>query len=264
MALSWDFALSYPRPMEIATRYSDYIFYADESGDHSLTSIDPTYPLFALSLCAFKKRTYCRSIVPRFQALKFKYFGHDTVVLHEHEIRKQTGDFTILVNEGLRHDFMDDLASSLSKSDFKIMATVISKADLNSDLFPENPYVIALKLCLEQAHRFLVGHGQADRETHFIFEKRGAKEDRDLELEFRRFTDGENTSRLKLPNLNIHFSDKRTNSTGMQIADLTARPLGLRILRADQTNRAFELIARKLYRASNLARPSRGVHIPRQ
>ena len=31
--------------------HSDYIVYVDESGDHSLTSINPRYPLFVLSFC---------------------------------------------------------------------------------------------------------------------------------------------------------------------------------------------------------------------
>jgi hypothetical protein len=31
--------------------FSDYVIYADESGDHSLTKIDPIYPVFVLCLC---------------------------------------------------------------------------------------------------------------------------------------------------------------------------------------------------------------------
>jgi hypothetical protein len=30
---------------------SDYIIYVDESGDHSLTSIDPQFPVFTLAFC---------------------------------------------------------------------------------------------------------------------------------------------------------------------------------------------------------------------
>ncbi|WP_338012591.1 DUF3800 domain-containing protein [Rhizobium sp. LCM 4573] len=35
--------------------YSDFIIYVDESGDHSLTSIDVNYPIFVLSFCIFEK-----------------------------------------------------------------------------------------------------------------------------------------------------------------------------------------------------------------
>lgn len=38
-----------------APMFSDYIVYVDESGDHSLDSINSEYPLFVLSFCIFRK-----------------------------------------------------------------------------------------------------------------------------------------------------------------------------------------------------------------
>ena len=69
--------------------FSDYIVYADESGDHSLTSIDPQFPVFVLAFCILKKAAYIDHVVPAFQRLKFAFWGHDGVVLHGHEIRKE-------------------------------------------------------------------------------------------------------------------------------------------------------------------------------
>ena len=90
--------------------FSDYIVYVDESGDHSLTSIDPQFPVFALSFCVVRKDTYMAQIVPAVQALKFRYWGHDAVILHEHEIRKSKGDFTWLLTDRERRDaFYEDL-----------------------------------------------------------------------------------------------------------------------------------------------------------
>ncbi len=40
--------------------------------------------------------------------------------------------------------------------------------------------------------------------------------------------------------------DKKSNSTGLQIADLTARPIGIKTLRPDQPNRAYDIIEKKL------------------
>lgn len=74
--------------------YSDYIVYVDESGDHGLVSIDKQYPIFVLSLCIFNKKTYSEKIVPELMSLKFKTFGHDMVILHEHDIRKKK-DFLV-------------------------------------------------------------------------------------------------------------------------------------------------------------------------
>jgi hypothetical protein len=39
---------------------------------------------------------------------------------------------------------------------------------------------------------------------------------------------------------------KAANSTGLQLADLTARPIGLSALRPGQPNRAFDIIRSKL------------------
>jgi len=63
-------------------RFSDYVVYVDESGDHSLASIDRDYPVFVLALCVFHKRHYAEKIVPAVHKLKFNYLGHDCVVLH--------------------------------------------------------------------------------------------------------------------------------------------------------------------------------------
>ena len=34
--------------------FSDHIIFVDESGDHSLKSIDPQYPIFALAFCIIR------------------------------------------------------------------------------------------------------------------------------------------------------------------------------------------------------------------
>ncbi len=36
-------------------------------------------------------------------------------------------------------------------------------------------------------------------------------------------------------------------SSGLQLADLVARPIGLNVLRPDQENRAFDILKRKFY-----------------
>jgi len=57
--------------------HSDYIVCVDESGDHSLTSIDPDYPSFVLSFCIFRKVEYAQAVTPAIRQLKFATFGHD-------------------------------------------------------------------------------------------------------------------------------------------------------------------------------------------
>jgi hypothetical protein len=45
----------------------------------------------------------------------------------------------------------------------------------------------------------------------------------------------------------IVFADKKTNSTGLQLADLVARPVGIHVLRPHQENRAFDVLKRKFF-----------------
>jgi hypothetical protein len=43
----------------------------DESGDRSLTSINPDYPVFVLSFCIFTKACYADTLTPAVRRLKF-------------------------------------------------------------------------------------------------------------------------------------------------------------------------------------------------
>ena len=236
------------------TAFSDYIVFVDESGDHGLRSIDKDYPVFALSLCVVSKDDYARTVVPSFQAFKFKYWGHDAVILHEHEIRKQRRDFAFLASDReLRSAFMEELTSLVENAPIDIIASVIDKNALRAKYpNPWNPYEIALRFCLERLLRFLLERGQAGRTAHVIFECRGEEEDRALELEFRRICHdnvqfGQVRHDFSQLQLEARFARKSVNSTGLQLADLTARPMGLSVLRPDQRNRAFDAIEGKIY-----------------
>lgn len=45
----------------------------------------------------------------------------------------------------------------------------------------------------------------------------------------------------------IIMADKKTNSEGLQLADLIARPIGMSVLRPEQENRAYDIIKQKLF-----------------
>jgi len=228
--------------------YSDYIVYVDESGDHSLWSVDPQYPLFVLAACVFSKQNYARQVTPAVQELKFRFFGHDMVILHEADIRKARSDFRILLNAEVRESFIEDLTRIVESSPFTVVSSVIRKAELEQRYaFPDNPYHLALTFCLERVFRLLSSLGVAERVTHVVFECRGKKEDAELELEFRRICDGRNYGNEKLP-FQIVMADKKVNSIGLQLADMVARPIGLHILRPAQENRAYNVLEPKLYR----------------
>lgn len=228
--------------------FSDYVVYVDESGDHSLVSIDKDYPVFVLALCVFHKRHYAEQIVPAVEKLKFNYFGHDGVVLHENEIRKQKGDFQLLVRQPLRRRFMTDLDLIMDKINFILIGCVVDKRRCKptSDGGASNPYHIAMRICLDALYDFMQEKNQQSRQTHVMVERRGRKEDADLELAFRRLCDGNNQHGKELP-FSLVMANKQANSAGLQLADLVARPIGIHHLRPDQENRAFAALKKKFY-----------------
>ncbi len=235
-----------------ALPFSDFVIFVDESGDHSLTSIDADYPLFVLSLCIVRKTDYATLIVPRFLDFKFEFFGHDMTILHAHDIRKPRGDFSILLNATVRERFMTWLNGLIESVPFTIIAVAIRKLDLKSKYAtPHNPYDLALRFGLERVFRFLWDNGQQDKLTHIIAESRGRVEDKDLELQFLRVSQNKlewatefmlNFQRMPL---DLIIADKKTNSIGMQLADLIAHPIGRRLLKPGQTNRAYDVLQDK-------------------
>ena len=233
--------------------YSEYVIYVDESGDHSLNSINPHYPIFVLVFCIFKKSDYANVIVPKIETFKFNYFGHDAIILHERDIRKQSKPFVFLQNLERRNAFMDELNSLVESIEFTVVAAVIEKRKLTKPdakfniPYTKTPYSLALMFCLERTFDFLRDKNQHHLLTHVIVEQRGRKEDDELELDFRRICNGSNY-RSKALNFDIVFANKKINSAGLQIADLTARPIGLKVIRPEQQNRARNIIDEKLRR----------------
>ncbi len=231
------------------TEFSSYSIYVDESGDHGLERINPEYPLFVLAFCLVSKEEQRTRIGPEIADFKHRWFGHEAVVLHAHEIRKEKGDFTFLFNRTVRERFLDDLTGLMDRLPYTLIASAINKAHLNHRYAePDNPYSIAMRFCLERSYLFLREQGEGERLTHVLVESRGPKEDADLELAFRRICDGDNATGQRLP-FEVVFVDKKQNLAGLQLADLVCHPIGRHLLKPEQRNRAYEVVERKFRRS---------------
>jgi Protein of unknown function (DUF3800) len=239
--------------------FADYILYFDESGSAELSHIDPIYPVFVLTCVLVSKADYIARVVPVVQQLKFDFVGHDQLVLHEIDIRKQDGAFLFLRRDPTsRRDFLDRIGQIVEDAPVEVVSAVISKDKLKHRYAqPFDPYEIALQFCLEIVAQRLYWLGQEGREVAAVFERRGLREDEALELAFRRIVTG--NTKLKVGSANSGrvaslarfewrpcFVSKKVNSSGLQLADLMARPIGLSVLRPDQHNRAFDTIKKKI------------------
>lgn len=252
--------------------FSNYIVYVDESGDHSLTSVDENYPIFCLAFCIFRKDEYANATVPLLEAFKFRWFGHDCHILHESDIVKRRFPYSFLQYDDIRERFMDDLSGMLAATPMTVIAAVIRKGPLTRKYaHPENPYQLALLFCLEKTFEFLRTNGEGHDSCHVICESRSprekpgrGKEDRELELEFRRIVAGDHYLQRdgrSMSCFDIQFASKQANLCGLQLADLIARPVGLRILRETQPNRAFDIIRDKIWNGPTRQSPFYGLKV---
>lgn len=238
-------------------KFSEYIVFVDESGDHSLTSIDEQYPILVLCFLVINKKEYIQNLVPKVKQLKFDIFGHDSVILHERDIRRSTGDFYRLSKEEKNY-LLTKLSDTISQTKFDIFAMVIDKKALKSKYkYPDNPYHLGFQFGLERIKRFL-RHEQTDSKLHIIVESRGKAEDEDLKHNFDHV--------ITLPELNslkaqLIFLSKESNSEGLQIADLCARPIGLSVLRKGQPNQAYEILKDKIYTTPNGVQIGHGLKV---
>ncbi|OIQ83222.1 hypothetical protein GALL_349850 [mine drainage metagenome] len=239
--------------------FSDYLVFVDESGSPALGAIDPDFPLLVLAFMIVRKDRYLSDIVPAIQGFKFRHFGHDQIILHEREIRRDAGPFSFLKTKALKSAFLEELTTIMDAAPFHLVAVVIRKDKLQARYkTPDNPYHLALQFGLERVSAFLRQQGEwrSDKkdnpQVHLVVEKRGKNEDDELELEFRRICDGGNYKSEDFP-FEIVFANKQSNSSGRQLADLVARPIGLSVIRPKQPNRAFDLLKGKFAQAKGHA-----------
>ncbi len=171
------------------------------------------------------------------------------VILHEHDIRKGNGAFNFL-KKNQRELFLEKLSFLVAETNFILFASVIDKYKIKKqNIQGMHAYHFAMQLGLERLYSFLQTQEQEGYQTYVIFEARGRREDQELELEFRRVCAGQNNLKKTLP-FDIVIADKKTNSEGLQFADIVARPVGLSTFRPHQSNRAIRILEKKFHKSA--------------
>jgi len=231
------------------------IMFLDESGDHSLDKIDPSYPVFVLAGCIFDLDYYSKTVEPRVNELKNKHFNTTSVILRSYDIRKQKGDFACLVDRSKREAFYNDLNDLIRSMDFKIIMAVIHKTKFKEQYYaPDNPYNLCFKFILERAVMFL---GRSNEQLMFRMESRETHNDRKLAKVYEEFRSGDHLKEnghimfkkeeIQSKFLDLSFNQKTQNIAGHQIADLVAYPVGAFILNKDRKTESLKIIKTKLH-----------------
>lgn len=203
------------------------LMFFDESGDHRMEKVDPDYPVFALGCVAIWREDYMKEVVPRLAALKIRHWGHEGVVLHSIDIRRQEGDFRILRTAETRESFQQELGALVRELPFHFAISVVDKRLLRPKT-QESLYATAWSACIDQMEMHL---GKVEQKV-LIAESRGKREDAEL---------------LAAAELGeILFPPQRSNVAGLQLADLCAYPFGRKVLRLERSSRAWDDLAAKL------------------
>lgn len=224
--------------------------FLDESGDHSLTKIDPQYPLFVLG-GIITDRDYAEGeMTERLQRFKRDIFGHDDVILHTSDITRSRGPFKDMRNPVFRERFYRELNDLMRRIEYQVVACVIKKDKhlAQYGLAAVDPYMLSLDILVE---RFCFELGTDDEQGLVVAEKRGPVFDRQLDLAWINLK-VQGTLLMQAVTINKRITnlvsrDKQENIAGLQLADLVVSPIGRYVL-GKHMYEDWEIIRSKLRR----------------
>lgn len=141
--------------------FCDFVVFADESGSPVLENPDPTFPMFALSLA---RTRHVAQVAPNLHQLKFDFVGHDQLILHKRDNRRQQKDFALQADAAARTAFPERVNDIVAAAEVEVIAALIDKVRLAKRYSNScSPYEVALHFCMEKLLALLVQHGRAGR-----------------------------------------------------------------------------------------------------
>ena len=159
-----------------------YYLFIDESGDHGLTMVNPNFPVFLLCGIVISLENY-EIIENEISLLKKSIWGEKDVYFHSKDIRKCENEFKVLFDLEVKKRFYEGLNLILSKNHYSIIASAIRKDEYIKKFgkLSDDVYEIALSFIIERSIFYLDGLKTEKNDLEIIIEKRGRKEDKNLE-----------------------------------------------------------------------------------
>ncbi len=239
---------------DILPGQNEIVVFLDETGYPSLDKIDPQFPIFLVALLICTPSVYIEQIVPIVYRFKYRFFGHEGIILHSHEIRKRYGPFVILNDPAIRVPFLQGISDFMVTSDYSLILSGIHKQAHKERYgdYAANPYELALTFALERLVRGLQRRAYPkDTRVMILAEARGKREDAELELSFLK-TIIEGTSYVGRDEfascpMRLVFVTKAMNVVGLQLADLVTYPAARHMLRRTEPNPAYDAFEGKIW-----------------
>ncbi|MDI3340145.1 MAG: DUF3800 domain-containing protein [Sphaerobacter sp.] len=242
------------------------ILLLDESGDHSLSKIDPQYPIFVLAGVIVDAAYAASELDERLRAFKQRLFGRDDLILHTADIVRQQNGFEALADPAFRAKFYTHLNTLMSQLDYMVVACVIKKYVFHRRYGTKalDPYMFSLEVLVE---RFCYELGNRRGAGRMVAEKRNSILDSQIDLAWRRLK-VEGTRYLQAATLRNRIIDlelrpKRDNLAGLQLADLVASPIG-RFVLGKPTREDWRIVESKFRRRDGDYRGAGLVVLPKK
>ena len=227
--------------------------FLDESGDHNLSVIDPSYPLFVLG-GVIMDSDYARDVLtPRMAEFKLQLFGRDDLILHTADITRNRNGFERLKDAGFRLEFYLRLNALMRELEYRVVACAIRKEEhlVRYGVAALDPYLMSLDILVE---RFCMDVGDIEGSGVIVAERRGPTLDHELELAWlnlkiqgTRFMHARQVER-RIQSLIL--KSKAANSAGLQLADLVVTPIGRKVL-GKPVKEDYEIVESRFRRSSS-------------
>jgi hypothetical protein len=207
------------------------VLFLDESGDHSLSKIDPQYPMFVLGGVIVDQEYAEGKMTRRVEDLKRSFFGRTDIVLHTADLVRNRNGFECMKETSCREAFYQALNSLMRELDYKVVACAIRKDEhiKKYNISALDPYFLALEILVER-FAFEVGKGKGI----IVAESRGPTLDNQLEIAWLNLKI-QGTRFLRPTKLvkrisGLSLRDKNSRIAGLELADLVVSPIGRSIL----------------------------------
>ncbi len=232
------------------------LVFLDECGAHTLDA-KSSFPVFCLAAVIVREAAW-ENLDLVVRAWKITTVNDPNFVIHEPEIRGRVGPW----GKPDRDALLELMRELLAQLEFTVVACVVRRAEYLREFgagapdesLPEHPYLMALDFLIERSLMVLESDFKGGR-AKVIVESRGPFEDALLQYEFARLhLDG--TSYIhpswfrQQLHPGLHFEAKGgTYASGLQLADLAARPIAEKVVSPATTPDRWPEIAKKLCRA---------------
>jgi len=229
------------------------VLFLDESGDHSLTSIAPQYPVFVLGGVIIAETYANGELTERVNAFKRELFGREDIILHTADIARNKSGFERLKDPAFRQHFYGRLNALMQVLEYKVVACAINKEE-HVAIYGRralDPYFYSLEVLIE---RFAYEIGERYHTGVIVAEGRKPVLDAALDLAWqsirlrgtRYFKARDIRKRVK----DLMIRPKQENIAGLQLADLVVSPIG-RFVLGKETHEDFRIIEAKFRRRAN-------------